>query len=386
MTRLLSLALILLLGGCAIRAAPRATIADPAMAAALRDLCDSEVAALGEGAGHGDGRTLAFKAALVPLLVERCGFDVILFEGSSYDFLELERRQRRGQPVTRAMVSSAVGGLWNRYQEVQPLITFLHERLLSGRLRLGGFDDQLGSAGAFYSNDAMPSELSALLGGTRSDQCREEFRRRIYGEVGTSAAERAPLLACLAEIRGVLAASPAGPERNERLHMVDNLERYAARDWGDEAAHMRERDRSMWLNYQWLRERFGPRRKVILWGATVHLARNATAFPGFAGGGNLGSYLHRAHGRRAFFLGFAAASGSQLWGNQVRQIPAAQPGSLEAEVLGTGVEDAVYVSAARLRRLGRRAGGVFVPEPATTDWSAVIDGLVVFSQERPSTR
>jgi erythromycin esterase-like protein len=385
MTRLPLLALILwLLNPCAAGASVRAdqAAAAPALAAAVRDMCGSEVAALGEPAGHGDGRTLAFKAALVRELVERCGFDAIFFEGSSYDFLELERRQRRGDPVTQAMVSSAVGGLWNRYAETQPLMTWLHERLTSGGLRLGGFDDQLGSAGAFYSIAAMPAELSGLLASGRASACREEFRRRIHGEVGTSAPERAPLLTCIAEIRASLRTQSAGTETAERLHMLANIERYAMRDWSDEAGHMRQRDHSMWLNYQWLRARLPRRSKVILWGATVHLARDATASPGFPAGGNFGAYLDRAHRGRAFFLGFTAGSGSYRWGGEVKTLPPARPGSLEQAALrGTRAEQ-VYLGRRRLRALGRIQGGVFAHDPLTAAWSRVIDGLIVFREEQ----
>lgn len=381
---LFSLLVLALLAGCAAPAASRADrpSGEPALAAALRDMCGSEVALLGEPAGHGDARTLEFKAALVRALVERCGFDAIFFEGSSYDFLELERRQRRGEPVTRAMVSSAVGGVWNRYAEMQPLVTWLHERLTSGRLRAGGVDDQLGSAGAFYSISQMPAELTAMLAGPRRGACREEFRRRIYGETGSSAAENAPLLTCLAEIRAALAGQGGGRDAAEKLHMLGNVERYARRDWADAASHGRQRDLSMWINHQWLRARLPRGSKIILWGATVHLARDATAHPAFAGGGNLGAYIDRSYGRRAFVLGFTASTGSYRSGESVKMLAAAAPGSLEQSALrGTGAQQ-VYLGRERLRALGRVEGGVFAHEPVTADWSKVVDGLIVFREER----
>lgn len=356
------------------------------MAAAVRDACRSDVALLGEGSGHGDGRTLAFKAALVPRLVDECGFTAILFEGSNYDFLELERRLRRGQPVTRAMVASSIGGLWNRYEEMQPLITWLHQRLVTGRLRLGGIDDQLGSAGAFYSISEMPAELTGLLSGARSAECRETLRRRIYGETGTALAERAALTACVTDIRGALRAAPSTLERDERLHMLDNIERYASRDSLAQTDQMRERDRSMWLNYQWLSERLKSDTRSIVWGATVHLSRDATATKLFLGGDNFGAYINRAHGRRAFFLGFAAAGGASLSGTEVRARPDASLRSVEAGALATASGDSVYVSRRSLQGFGSRPGGIFSPEPVMTNWANVVDGLVVFREERPPVR
>ena len=321
MKRLL-LAITLLFAGCAVAPEPlglRAP-AEPTMAAAVRDACRSDVALLGEGSGHGDGRTLAFKAALVPRLVDECGFNAVLFEGSNYDFLELQRRLRRGQPVTRAMVASSIGGIWNRYEEMQPLITWLHQRLVTGRLRLGGIDDQLGSAGAFYSISEMPTELTGLLNGARAGKCRETLRRRIYGE------------------------------------------------------------------YQWLSERLGSDTRSIVWGATVHLSRDATATKLFLGGDNFGAYINRAHGRRAFFLGFAAAGGASLSGTEMRARPDATLRSVEAGALAKASSDSVYVSRRSLQGFGSRSGGLFSPEPVTTNWANVVDGLVVFREERPPVR
>jgi erythromycin esterase-like protein len=282
------------------------------------------------------------------------------------------------------MLSSAIGGLWNRYAEMQPLITFLHDRAVSGRLRLGGVDDQLGSAGAFYSIEAMPAELSALLPAGRQAECRETFRRRIYGQTGTSAAERAPLKSCLAEIRSALELRRADLDRSERLHLLDNLDRDAARDWSDPAAASRGRDRSMWLNFQWLRGGLPRGSKIIVWGATAHLSRDATAHKPFSGGGNLGAYVDEQHGKRAFFLGFTAAGGSRRWGpNATRPLTPAQPGSLEVEALREADAAGVYVRRSKLKALGRRAANVFGDELSIADWSKVIDGVVVFREERP---
>lgn len=382
MIRTLLASLLLLVGGCVTPVTTASAPRDALMEEVVGDLCRRDVALLGE-ASHGDGRALAFKAALVPRLIEQCGFDAVFFEGSSYDFLELERRRGRGEQVSRAMLSSAIGGLWNRYAEMQPLIAFLHERSASGQVRLGGLDDQLGSAGAFYSIAAMPAELSALLPGDREAECRETFRSMIYGKTGASAAERAPLQSCVAEIRAAILGRPESAGRPERMHLLDNIERYAGRDRSDVAAMLRGRDRSMWLNFQWLRERLPRGSKIIVWGATAHLSRNATAHKPFSGGGNLGSYVDKAYGKRAFFLGFTAAGGSHRWGwNAIRPLTPAQPGSLEMEALRAVAGDSVYLGRSELKRLGERSASVFGDDPSVANWARVLDGVVVFREER----
>jgi erythromycin esterase-like protein len=138
----------------------------------------------------------------------------------------------------------------------------------------------------------------------------------------------------------------------------------------------------MWLNYQWLRGRLPRGSKVILWGATVHLSRDATASAGFPSGGNVGGYLHRAHGRRAFFLGFTAAGGTYRSGGSVKTLPAAAADSLEQAALRGTQAEQVYLGSGRLRAVGRMAAGVFDHQPVTAKWAGIVDSLVVFRQER----
>lgn len=360
---------------------------DGPLSVAVSDMCTRDVALLGEGANHGDGRSLAFKAALVRRLVEQCHFDAIIFEGSSYDFLEIDRRRRLGEPVTRAMLSSAVGGLWNRNDEVQPLITWMHESLVAGRLRLGGMDDQLGSAGAFYSVTEMPAELSGLLPAERAEACKGILRQLIYGQLGTSGAEQAPLTACLSEIRRAVETMPGNEDRDVRLQNLANIDRYVGRRGSDTAAYIDGRSHSMWLNYQWwVANRFPRGARVIVWGATAHLSREARAYPAFATTTNFGSYIDRTYGDRAYFLGFGAASGTYMEGNQVLNRAPAAAESLEAAALRASLADLVYLDRAALQQLGQQPATVFSPAPVVARWSEVVDGVIVFREERAPTR
>lgn len=387
----LTLAMVLsaAVAGCTSPALAQGTAipVDDPMSAAVRDLCSSDVALIGEGANHGDGRSLAFKSALVQRLVEQCRFDAIVFEGSSYDFLELDRRLRRGDPVTRTMLSSAVGGLWNRNDEIQPLITWMHDSLVAGRLRLGGMDDQLGSAGAFYSIAVMPAELGGLLTNERGDVCKGLMRQLIYSQLGTSPAEQAPLVACLSEIRSAVEAMPESNDRDADLQNLANIDRNVSRQGMEAAAYIEGRSHSMWMNYQWwVANRFPRGTRVIVWGATAHLSRRADSYPPFATTTNFGSYIDRTYGDRAFFLGFSAASGTYMENNQVRNRVQAAQGSLEAVALGASGADLVYVDQGDLQRLGQRPGTVFSPAPVLSRWSEVVDGLIVFREERAPTR
>jgi erythromycin esterase-like protein len=251
---------------------------DPAMDAAVRDLCHRQVVMLGE-ASHGDGATFAFKAALIRRLVDECGFSAVLFESSHYDFVELMRRLREGQEATPAMLSSSIGGIWNRYAELTPLIHFLFARAQAGRLTLGGLDDQIGSAGAFFSLDEMPIRLTALLPADSRDRCRELIHRRIYSghpiAPPASTEMQAGLLSCTGQM------TVAAANRDD-AHLAENMARTFDRDLVSEAIRNRRRDESMYRNLRWYAARLGPRARFIIWAQNAHVAYDAStsaAFP-----------------------------------------------------------------------------------------------------------
>jgi len=99
---------------------------DLALAEIARDLCDRQVVMLGENGFHGDGKTIAFKVALIQRLVDGCGFNGVFLEASHYDFAALDRALRSGQ-ATPEMFLSAVGQKWNQSAEFTPLRTYLFD-------------------------------------------------------------------------------------------------------------------------------------------------------------------------------------------------------------------------------------------------------------------
>jgi erythromycin esterase-like protein len=363
-----------------------------ALAAAVRDLCGREVALLGE-ADHGDGRAVSFKAALVRELVTRCHYDAVFFEGSFYEFLNFSRRLRIGQAVSPDLVSAAIGGLWKFDAELAPLIPFLFAEARAGRLVLGGIDDQAGGFQQPYSNDAMSAEMAGLLESGRRAECGETLRRRIYGDYqpADAAAMRARAGSCLAEIGRAVARSRDldGPSRAEMLAMTAGFARFNGRDPADMDRYIQGRDRSMYLNFRWLADRLPPRRRIIVWAATSHVAKDGTVRGGYdANGRNFGSYVHEAYGRRAFALGFSALAGAHYWSRSEprRSLPVAAPGSLEARALAGSASGTFYLGPARVAALGTLPGSLFSHAPASARWSDVVDGVVVFREERPPRR
>jgi erythromycin esterase-like protein len=365
---------------------------EPALRAAEHDLCGKQVALLGENGFHGEGKSVAFRAALIPRLVTRCGFRAVFFEASQYDFVAVERAARRRRPLTEAMILSAIGGKWNKDRELAPLVAFLAAEARRGRVTLGGLDDQLGSAGAFYSLDAMPAELAAALPAERREPCRAALAQRLHYSYSDASphdpASIARLRSCLAEMRaGLSAASGDRDLRDERLGMIASAERDIARDFMPVKANVAGRDLSMYLNFRWLAGRLPRGARIIVWAANQHVAKDAALDPNFTPGGNLGAYIHRDYGARAFALGFTSASGSFRWTRtETKPIPPAAPGSLEALLAG-GTGEAFYAGTSRLRSLGTRSGALFnLQKPSAANWADLFDGIVVFRAERPPVR
>jgi erythromycin esterase-like protein len=366
---------------------------EPALRAAERDLCGRQVALLGENGFHGDGKTIAFKAELIRRLVTRCGYRAVFFEASHYDFLAVQRSVRRREPVTEAMVSSAIGGMWNQDEELAPLVSFLTAEAKAGRVTLGGLDDQIGSWRAFYSLDTMRTELAAFLPTERREPCREALRQRMAWSYSDSSPHDwtsvRRIQACVAQMRQGLAASGTeAASRDEYLGMLANIDRLMQRELALPKAMIAGRDQSMYFNFRWLAARLKPGTKIIVWAANAHIARDPALDPNFVPGGNLGAPLHRDYGRRAFALGFSAAGGSFRWSRrESKPIPPAAPDSLEAAVIAGTRGEAAYAGPGALGPLGTRPGSLFDHRTRPTGrWADIFDGIVVFRAERPPVR
>ena len=140
----------------------------------------------------------------------------------------------------------------------------------------------------------------------------------------------------------------------------------------------------MFRDFEWLLRRQPQRHKVIVWAATVHIAKQADPTWGDHTGTNFGSYVHQKYGERAFSLGFSALTGSNRQGKrEVHELPPAPSESLEAEALMKSPSDAVYLGPVRLGAMGTLPGAIYRHSFQTLPWVNLLDGVVVFRTERP---
>lgn len=365
---------------------------EAALSAAANELCHARIAMLGEIATHGDGHTLAFKVDLVKRLIDRCGFDSVLFEANQEEFLHLEQRLRSRQAVDSDDLLMAAGGLWRFYKEFQPLAPYLLERAQAGRVLLGGLDDQLGQFGQSYANDVMLSEFTRLLPEAERQGCATALRRRVYSDYEVASPysrfDQSLLKNCLDHVQAAADtdATTTGPAGIERGEMISATRRWIERDFVLDDEAVASRDRSMYQTFEWWMRHHPKAHKVIVWAATVHIAKQVPpAWSGYPKA-NFGSFIHDRYGHHAAALGFSALTGSyRQTKSKSPTLPVAPEDSIEAQSLQAGSADAVYVNPRELKALGKRPGAFFYHSYQTLDWSQFLSGAVVFRSEHPPT-
>ena len=370
---------------------------DKETAQVVHALCDKRVALLGESPVHGFGEALKFKVELVHRLVEECHYDTLFVESGTYDYINIERKLNSGQDVTGTMISAAIGGIWAN-KEVQSLVPFLREKVMAGSLTLGGLDDQIG-AGSYASRDMSP-DLVQILRGDERLRCLAILQRHLLWQYTDEApyvpSDKTKIVGCLDEI-----ADSVGEQRESRKSwaeedkaMIDSLRRNLARDFTEDdwtksdqkIKWFNDRDRSMYLNFEWLFSRLPRNSKVIVWAATVHVAKDLRGVTGFEGRVPFGSYIERDFRDRAFSLGFSAYSGEyEFIHPPVKQLSPAPVSSLEGQVFAHRDSDTIYLSRKQLRKCGSVTARLLGIDFNTAHWDQVVDGLVVFRKERAPT-
>ncbi len=374
------------------RRSPRGAVAEPGELAGeldrlVADVCDKQVVFLGE-ASHGDGRTFETKAVLVRRLIESCGFDSVFVEAGMYDFLALEAAYAGGT-ATPEDVANAVGALWSVAAEIRPLIETLHAAASDGRVRILGLDDQIHST-AFFAQRTLPGLLAAYLPEPRRGECEATIARHTawtYDDAQPYTEQANQILvACLTDVRDAIATGDQDAQAATARIMASNLLRAVARDFGVAPRDsFNARDASMFENFQWHRQRLGPKAKSIVWCATIHGAKSLDGVGPLDGAVPLGKHVRDAYGDRAAVIGFSAYAGATgRPGKDPTPLTEAPPDSLEGQCLAAG-QDLRYLDAAALGALGGIAARPIRYEFVVAHWDQVLDGLVVFRREHPAT-
>jgi erythromycin esterase-like protein len=217
------------------------------------------------------------------------------------------------------------------------------------------------------------------------------------------AAEQERFRARLRELRQEI-EKRAGPPRDRDaqfwLQMMESIEGNADTEWTSLDRGKLVRDEQMGRNLVWLaRERY-PDKKIIVWAATFHNARNLRRLdPGLGNPGlkktyetyvPMGEVAHRTLGDQMYSLGFTAARGTSNNLGQPRDLGKPTPGSLEDLMERAGLENAL-VDFRNPPRGGKWLRGPLISRPLgytemKGDWSEVLDGMMFIREMKPRTK
>ena len=320
-------------------------------------LCDARVVALGELPSHGEAAVQEARASITRELVERCGFEQVLFESTAVEFLSLNHGD-----ATQRKLDNALGGFLNS-DNLRGFREWLLDRIVQGTLVVGGIDDQVG-ASAEYSRATLPALVREASG---AGECGAAVERNLFWRYDDlapyDASEKYLLFSCLARSAGRGRTAEGG-------FAIDALLRLYGREASIDA--FGTRDSSMATSALWhvLRD---PSPKTIIWAANTHIAKAQ----GPMGTVPMGHYLSSDLGNAYKAVGFTVLDGeSGRLGRDPHPLDPLPPNSLEHRLLkganggrSYGAEDAL----ARHAWLSSRILG----EIGEADWSQLFDGVVV---------
>lgn len=251
-------------------------------------LANKRIVILGE-ASHNDGATLLAKSRLVQFLHREMGFDVLAFESGFYDCWKAWQRIEAGDDPATAF-RQAVFPIWTRSAQVQPLIAYFAAAARSKRpLELAGIDPQFTGemSRRFLLGDlTQTAKAAGLPGDELAARISEPLANLVEGRYETGelppAAARAELVKAFDEMsRRLREAGGDVPERGFWLRFADNTRQLGTSSWAtdwkrpliEDPEGFAVRDRLMGENLAWLaRHRFAGR-KIVVWSASFHAAR-----------------------------------------------------------------------------------------------------------------
>jgi erythromycin esterase-like protein len=356
-----------------------AVAAPSAFAASATDqavdlLCNKRIALLGELPSHGEARAFMGKAAVARALVERCGFDAVLFEAPVYGFVALEPARTKGK-VSQQQLDAAIGNFW-RASELSAWRAWLLKQANAGRLRLGGIDDQLSITSAWAQSN-LPALVAAHVAKEARGGCEEGVKRHLAWSYDDEHEFDDSAKRALGRCSGSAAAGSVDAQGDTGF-LLANFDSMVQREIG--AVSAIERDAVMQRNLMWYLRSLPVGSNVVVWTANVHAAKRS----GDLDWKPMGAWLAESFGDELGVVAFTALGGrSSMAGKPARELPTLGAASLEARALADGRDEA-FLPATTLRDYGTVQSRLFGKLTAN-EWATRFDGVVVYRNELAPT-
>ncbi len=376
----------------------------------------TRIVLLGE-ASHGDGATFLAKTRLVEFLHRQMGFDVLVFESGFYDCLN--GTPARADADMRSTFQRCVWPMWSARQELDPLVDYLAQARVRGApLAILGLDPDFVRG---PSRDHLARDLRAAIQAARvqPDSATAEFLNvvdSLYAYLNPrqprpTADAVARFISTAESLAAVMdtASALAPAERGYWARVCESLASHARSRLGpagqpltSESVEMR--DRQMARNLAWLIRQRLPGRRVIVWSATLHAARNLAVLTVLRDHPTpwgislqemyrtkrvMGDYLRQEFGDSMYAIGFTALEGTTAGGQSGTPIQPPTDGSLEDLLGRTGLQHA-FLDLRQPMAGGTWNASELIARPfgyaeMRGDWRRVLDGVFFIRTMTPST-
>jgi erythromycin esterase len=318
---------------------------------------DSSLVLLGEPS-HGDGACFESKIRLIKFLHQEMGFDVLAFESGFYDCRRAWQAFQSGTTGAKA-ARLGVFPIWTKSKQTEELWEYLAEQAKTkSPLELVGFDCQFsGSAGRDFFCDDLRQVAKAHDVEFTSDQW-NEFEAKLGTLLDGESNSETPktFFEFLDQlIRGLESSTSSGATRDKEtrfwLQQLQSMRQHGliltrAESEKELKNDVNSRDRQMANNLLWHARVGCPKRKIIVWAASFHIARNLTSVrvpnspDQYKMVVPMGQHLFDELGNGLFSIGFTTYSGDAgVFFRAPAKIDAAPSGTLESLAFDSGIEN-----------------------------------------------
>jgi erythromycin esterase len=365
---------------------------------------------------HGDGATFLAKTRLIKFLHKEMGFDILVFESGLYDCSKAWQSFNAGEDITNVF-RRGVWGLWSKSQQVDALVSYLDRAHALGQpLELAGLDPSLVDS---TFGESLVNELRNVVDSIDFPARKHErinrflttvqhLTRQDYGSgrmKKPEAEELGSFVSTASELaRAIEASSNLTPQDRafwaRLLESISINARWLTLDFRNpDWALVELRDMQMARNLISLMRHQYPSRKVIVWAASMHIARNLieiqvqdTALQAlYRHKRVMGDDLWKELQGKMYSLGFTAFEGEfGAWAVKPRKLQQPSVNSFEDLLTRAGMNNAIV----DFRQLA--TGGEWLREEMksrplgytemTARWNAVFDGMMFTKVMTPSTK